>query len=231
MSKFIKHIPCPKCKSRDNCGEYTDHWFCFGCKWYKPKNDINSIRDRVFSSKSSELPLPVNLNLSEVIPNKAMKWLLQYGITLQEIEDFNIKWEQDKELLILISNHKFYQGRCFGNQKVKYLSYGQKELTYYGYSDKLVCVEDVLSAIKIARLSPDYCAAPLLGCSLQSDWVQQISGKFKEVILWLDRDKAKEAIKIIKDLRQRGINSRVVITPLDPKEYNKGELFEWLKKE
>jgi phosphopantothenoylcysteine synthetase/decarboxylase len=45
----------------------------------------------------------------------------------------------------------------------------------------------------------------------------------------LDRDKAIEAIKIAKQFRERGVESDVIITEKDPKEYSKEELFEWLK--
>jgi hypothetical protein len=45
----------------------------------------------------------------------------------------------------------------------------------------------------------------------------------------LDRDKAKNAIKMARNLKQRGINSEVVISPLDPKEYNKEEMLKWLR--
>lgn len=231
MSKFLQHIPCPKCKSRDNCGEYTDHYYCFGCKWYKTKDDIKSIRERLIAKNTTVTISEFNLNLVDNIPKKAMQWLLKFGITLQEITDFHIKWEPDQELLVLLYSDKYWQARTFGNQKVKYLSKGVKPLTFYGQGSKLVCVEDILSAIKIARLHPEYCALPLLGCSLPEDWVQPLSGKFNEVIIWLDRNKAKEAIQISKNLRQRSFNSRVVISPLDPKEYSKGELSEWLKKE
>lgn len=31
MGEFIKHIPCEKCKSKDNMAEYTDGYYCFGC--------------------------------------------------------------------------------------------------------------------------------------------------------------------------------------------------------
>lgn len=35
-SEFIRHIPCPDCKSRDNAAVFTDgHEFCFGCGYYK----------------------------------------------------------------------------------------------------------------------------------------------------------------------------------------------------
>jgi hypothetical protein len=48
------------------------------------------------------------------------------------------------------------------------------------------------------------------------------------VILWLDRDKAKEAMRISREFKQRGIPTRIVISPEDPKEYTKEELTEWL---
>jgi hypothetical protein len=48
------------------------------------------------------------------------------------------------------------------------------------------------------------------------------------VVLWLDRDKAKEAIRISREFKQRGIPTRIVISPEDPKEYTKEELTEWL---
>lgn len=230
MSHFLQHISCPRCGSRDNLAEYTDHYWCFGCGLHKNKDDIASVKDRIRHREIIKDPTDFSLNLSEDIPVKAKQWLLKYGINSQEIKDFNIKWEQDNEVLILLHNDKYWQGRCFGNQKVKYLSKGTKPLTFYGYADKLVCVEDILSAIKLSRLSPEYCSLPLLGSSLPTEWIQQLSGKFKEVIIWLDRDKAKEAVKISKQLRVLGFVSRVIISPQDPKEYNKGELIEWLKR-
>jgi DNA primase len=102
-------------------------------------------------------------------------------------------------------------------------------LTIYGNGDTIVCVEDVLSAIKIARLSPDYCATPLLGSSMSLETTQSLSERFKSILIWLDRDKAKEAIRISRNLKQRGILVDVVISPKDPKEYDKGEITTWLK--
>jgi hypothetical protein len=230
MSHFLQHIPCPRCGSKNNFGEYTDHFWCFGCKYHKHKDDIASVKERIRKSNVIKNPSDFSLNLTDDIPVKARQWLLKYGVSSQEITDFSIKWEQDTEILILLHTDIYWQGRCFGNQKVKYLSKGNKPLTYYGNGDKLVCVEDILSAIKISRASPEYCALPLLGCSLPNEWVQELSGKFTEVIVWLDRDKAKDAVKISKELRMKNFVSRVVISPLDPKEYSKGDLIEWLKR-
>lgn len=227
MSNFIQHIPCPNCGSRDNCGEYDDHFWCFGCRYFKPKNDIVNVRSRYNQRSSQKFEedlgyLPTSID----IPPAPLSWLLSYGLTLKEIGDNGISWSNEKELLVLVNLDSYYQGRCFGNQKIKYLSKGKKPLLFYGYSDKLILVEDILSAIKIARLSPEYCASPLLGSSVSEETIQRLSGKFKEVILWLDRDKAKEAITISRDLRQRGFNSRVIISELDPKEYNEEQLKE-----
>jgi hypothetical protein len=171
----------------------------------------------------------IELEVSQDIPKPAMQWLLSYGITPNEINDFGIGWNDDAQLLVLVKTPDYWQARTFGNHKVKYMSNGIKPLTFYGYADKIVCVEDILSAIKISRLSPEFCALPLLGSSMSEEVIQRLSGHFKSVVIWLDRDKANEAIKIARNLKQRGFNSSVVISPLDPKEYSKGELSEWLK--
>lgn len=228
MTSFIQHTNCPKCGSRDNLAEYDDHFFCFGCKYTKQKNDLNSIRKRLTPNKIQD-PDDFTLETTLDIPVKAKQWLFKYGITPNEINDFGITFNEEQELLVLINLPHYWQARTFGNQKVKYLSKGKKPLTFYGYADKLVCVEDVLSAIKIARLSPDWCATPLLGCSMSEETIQALTGKFSSVVIWLDRDKANEALKLSRMLRGRGFNSSIVVSPLDPKEYTKGELIEWLK--
>jgi ribosomal protein S27AE len=230
MSKFLRHINCPRCGSKDNLAEYDDHFWCFGCKYHKLKNDIGSIRNRIAEQDHTmRRTLPKDIEVSQDIPKPAMQWLLSYGITPNEINDFGIGWNDDAQLLVLVKTPDYWQARTFGNHKVKYMSNGIKPLTFYGYADKIVCVEDILSAIKISRLSPEFCALPLLGSSMSEEVIQRLSGRFKSVVIWLDRDKANEAIKIARNLKQRGFNSSVVISPLDPKEYSKGELSEWLK--
>ncbi len=171
----------------------------------------------------------ITLDLTTDIPMKAKQWLLKYGITNEEIKQNNIAYNANSDILVLLHTQNYWQGRCFGDQPQKYLSKGNKPLTIYGNGDTIVCVEDVLSAIKIARLSPDYCATPLLGSSMSLETTQSLSERFKSILIWLDRDKAKEAIRISRNLKQRGILVDVVISPKDPKEYNKGELLTWLK--
>jgi Zn ribbon nucleic-acid-binding protein len=230
MNKFIRHLPCPRCKSKDNLGEYEDNFYCFGCGYYRQKKTLDVLRKRL---KGTEL-LPTSANsiiIEEDIPVQAKTWLLKYGITNEEITKYGIGWCQEKELLVLIHNDSFWQGRNFatGPQHTKYLSSGSKEkLTFYGEGAKLIVVEDVLSAIKVARLSPDYCSLPLLGSSMPLEWSRIVSERFKWVRIWLDRDKAKESLKMARNLSERVLSSRSVITELDPKEYSSTEIREIL---
>jgi ribosomal protein S27AE len=229
MSKFIKHIPCPRCGSKDNLAEYSDHYFCFGCKYNKPKNDLKSIRNKL---KVKEVLEETNLQLQTTfeLPTVAKQWLFKYGITPQEIEEFNFSWDESKSLLILINHPNFWQGRVFNDSfPTKYRNTGSKPLTYYGFADTIVLVEDVLSAVKIARLSPQVCACPLFGSSVPDEWVRTLSERFKIVKIWLDRDKASNAVKIMRSFRSRGIESDVVVTPNDPKEYSTQEIHDFLK--
>ena len=228
MSSFIRHLPCKSCGSRDNLGEYTDHFWCFGCGFYEEKTDLMSLRERLAGTNYKPVYME-SLAFTKHIPKKAMKWLLQNRINLKEIEEYNILWCQDNETLILVHTDEYWQGRHFGNYGIKYLSKGRKPLTIYGDSDIIILVEDVLSAIKIARLSPEYCAMPLLGSSLSTEHEEVLRDIFKTIYVWLDRDKAKQGIKMSRNLRQKGINTKSIITDLDPKEYNEGEIRLWLK--
>ncbi len=230
MSQFIKLGPCPHCGSKDNRAEYTNGFWCFGCSKYESKDDTKSIRQRVFNKDISKNINNDIISTTQEIPMKAMQWLLKYNITLDEIKRYGIKWEPIRKLLVLIQRKNYWQGRNFGFGKIKYMSSGNKPLTIYGKGDKLLVVEDVLSAIKIARLRQEgYCATPLLGSSMSKQAEQQLVKRYENISVWLDRDKAKNAIGIRNRLRSLGVSSRAIITPLDPKEYNRTEILEWLK--
>ena len=230
MSNFIKLGPCPHCGSKDNRAEYTNGYWCFGCSKYEPKDDTNTLRQRAYGIKDTNKLYNSLLDTTEDIPMKPMRWLLKYNITQDEIKKYGIVWAPFKKLLVLIHLKDYWQGRNFGFGNIKYMSSGNKPLTIYGQGDILLVVEDVLSAIKIARLRGEgYCATPLLGSSLSKQAETQLVKRYKHIYVWLDRDKAKAAVNIRNKLRSKGIESKVIITPLDPKEYNKTEISKWLK--
>ena len=49
---------------------------------------------------------------------------------------------------------------------------------------------------------------------------ETILERFKKVWVWLDRDKAIDAVKMARNLKQKGIDADVIITDKDPKEYS-----------
>jgi ribosomal protein S27AE len=225
---FIQHTNCPKCGSRDNLAEYTDGFYCFGCGYKKRKNDLNSIRSRL-SEHRPDAMLSDELVLDYDIPLKPMQWLLQYGITKEDVKLNGIGWYSKNNMLVLINTPEYYQARNFSGYGPKYISKGKKPLIFYGLGDILVCVEDVLSAIKIAKSNKNVCVVPLLGSIIPLELTETILKRFNKVLVWLDRDKAIESVKQARNLKQKGIDSSVVITPKDPKEYSTGEINEWLR--
>ena len=227
---FLQHIPCPKCNSRDNLAEYTENYYCFGCGYTKQKNDLNSIRSRLSdvvatTTRSGE----INIKVIDTIPQQAAQWLLQYGITKADIDEHKIGWCPDMNALVLVHTPDYWQGRNFGSYGAKYLSKGAKPLIFYGKGDILICVEDVISAIKIAKSNPNYIVTPLLGSIISLELTESILERFNKVFLWLDRDKANEAVKQARNLKQKGVDIDVIISPNDPKEYSTKEINEWLK--
>jgi len=225
---FIQHLPCPKCGSKDNLGEYTDHYYCFGCGYAKRKNDLQSIRQRLADNEPAQTG-DQSLTLTSDVPKEPMQWLLSYGFNSSDVSEYSWGWCDSKKLLVLVNTPTYYQGRCFGNQSVKYLSKGDKPLLFYGHSDTIVCVEDVLSAAKINKANKDVCTHPLLGSSISPELEQTLLERFKKVILWLDKDKASQSVLMTRRLRSKGMNSETIITDKDPKELSTGEINEWLR--
>ena len=229
MTNFIKHMPCTNCGSKDNLAEYEDHYYCFGCGYWKAKNDLNSIRSRLSAPGDGSLQSnELNITTTTNIPSKAMQWLLQYGITKSDIQSYNIGWCNDLNILVLVNTPNYYQGRSF-TTGVKYKSKGKKPLLWYGNGGILVCVEDVISAIKVSKSNPDVTVTPLLGSNISPELTQTILERFKTVRVWLDRDKAIDAVKQARNLKQKGIDAEVIVSPKDPKDYSTGEINEWLR--
>ena len=225
---FIQHTNCPKCGSRDNLAEYSDGFYCFGCGYRKQKNDLNSVRNRLQSEQtmlSDELDIPTTND----IPIEPMQWLLQYGITQQDVDTYKLGWNANNQMLVLVNTPQYYQARNFSKYGPKYISKGKKPLLFYGLGDILICVEDVVSAIKIAKANKNVTVTPLLGSIISLELTETILKRFKKIYLWLDRDKAIEAVKQARNIKQKGIDSDVIITPNDPKDYSTGEINQWLR--
>jgi hypothetical protein len=225
---FIRHLPCDKCGSKDNMGEFANGFYCFGCGFSKGKTDLSSLRSRIEGNKEKETS-GIMLETSPILPAKALKWLMSYGLTKQEIEQFT--WEPTRELLVLYNSESYWQGRNFNEgSSVKYLSQGKKPLLFYEEGvivstptkPTLVFVEDIISAVKVSRYAT---SSPLLGASVPLETILRcLEHSFTIVMVWMDRDKAKESLKASKQASQILGNVRSVITELDPKELTEEEI-------
>ena len=214
---------CDKCGSSDANAEYSDSFYCFSCSTYKSKG----------LSLSRFKPLKTDrvcngITLQKELPSNAVKWLLGYGLTLSEMAQFNYSnkrvgkyGEMACSLLVLYSDSNYYVARNLG-KGIKYITSGVKPVIKYGNNpDTCIIVEDIISAVKVGR---QFSAIPMLGSIPCKHTASHLEG-FKNVFLWQDRDLAVKSLKTARNLSEiLGKTVRVIIKPLDPKEYNDFEI-------
>jgi len=232
MSDFIEHQPCPKCGSKDNLGVYIDHVFCFGCGYYKSSYHIG----RVLSKEKRPTIVTLPDDVTTTIPAIADNWLKKYEISQIELLNNNVVWSEKYQRLIFpyFGEDKYnllgYQGRYFGKeQKPKWFSQGNldKVIKIFNLQNiertGIILVEDIVSAMKVGR---QFAAMPLFGSFVSAEKIIKLMQLFPitEVILWLDNDKYKEAHTYCRQLLSLGINSRVIHSIKDPKEYNNEQI-------
>ena len=219
---FLGFHPCPKCGSRDNLAEYTENFYCFGCRYTKHKRNLSlfkpQTKDRVCDGITLEKSLPMD----------AKKWLLGYNLTLEEMSQFNysrervVKGESRRcNLLVLIARPDYWLARNF-DLGTRYLSSGIKPYLPYGIeSDTLVFVEDVISAVKVGRVAT---AVPMLGAAVLKDW-WGYAKPYKRVVIWGDYDKgAQNVIQAKRASEMLGKHVECIITEKDPKNYPTSEI-------
>jgi hypothetical protein len=247
---------CPKCaklgKDRrgDNLVRYDDgHAFCFACGYYVPPKSVSltKLRRRLTQSQKDgqvfSTPEDVFGDITYSYPDNVQAWLNKYEITELETVRNNIQWAPKRELLILpimsqIGSILATSARYFGQNPdhPKYIN------DYFGTREEcikaalripermqvpaLVLVEDMLSAIKVSRVSactpllgtwiPEATFAYLVAVASQHNWV---------VIPWLDPDKHLLSLQHSRKFRQF-VPSYPVISLEDPKVYNTQQIYE-----
>jgi len=211
-----------------------------------PKETVSNVlsifNNGVESSEQfvKDVRLPSDTSLS-IIPSAGLAWLYQYGITDEEIKQFNICYsERYKRLILPVYNKNgliYWQGRNLGKvskENPKYLNIrqsGAKNVYFKAYrhnhiqSDILVIVEDILSAIKVGR---HFNSLALLGSYFPLDILKEFSD-YAKIIIYLDSDKWKESIKAAKRFNQlTGKQFIVKYHEKDPKELSDEELINFL---
>lgn len=242
MAQFIRHTSCPQCGSRDNLGEYSDgSAFCFGCHFYRPGSVLSKIQERLSPEPdSAHRPLPSDC--STHFHPVAVSWLTQYDVSLAEYIKRGVVYSPSKYQIIFrwFNNDKLvlWQARNLNKEYTdkegrtkplpKYFTSGDHSdiCTIFPHSGdggvrRLVLVEDATSAIKIASTSllngATSDAMPLLGTHLPAQKIDALKG-YKQIYVWLDHDKGKEALKLSQRLSLQGFNTKPIFTEFDPKE-------------
>lgn len=250
MARFKHLTSCPACPSSDACAVYDDgSKFCFSCKTFFPGDLDGRLQVYVSRRVSTNTPsdgadessttgrLPEG---SSTIAREGVEWLSKYGIGIPEALSKGLRWrEETQQLLFPLRNEAgrvvCVQARNFGSYwtgKAKYLNYGSREeaLEIYQTQGKqahlLVITEDACSAIKVSRQCP---AMPVLGVSLSKNKLLRIQRLgYTSLVVWLDRDKWKEAREIADMAKWLGLSATSILTDLDPKEYSNEEIERFL---
>lgn len=237
MSKLLSTSRCPKCESRgqdrrgDNLAEYADGWHCFSCGYRKPKRSLSNLKRL---EAFSEVRPCDGITLEKKLPLDALKWLSAYDLTFNEMENFRYAnkrvkngYEIQCNLLVLIHSDTYWLARNLDNIGLRYLSSGDKPFLIYGNNpDVVVIVEDVISAIKVARVAS---SVPMLGSSFKLHYGDELK-RFGKVVLWGDRDKAIDNCKQARKLSEvLGKPVHNVITEKDPKYFTTEQISNIIK--
>lgn len=224
-------------------------WFCHDCGCGGIKRNTNLTPAEVLKRvKLSVIPkvsgsykrISLPYDFDSKIPLEGKRWLYKYGITGDEISKYGFGYSGANDRLILPifvdDELVYYQARNLGTitkSNPKYLNIrqsGAKNVFFKNYThpehNSIVIVEDILSAIKVGRVTN---SVSLLGSYIPESFHQDVSD-FKEYLIWLDRDKIKASIKYCLKLQSRlGKKIRIIMQDKDPKEYSVDNIKEILQ--
>jgi hypothetical protein len=213
--------------------------YCHRCKESRSVSvGLRSIKDiindkRLLQELKTQSPQNRLPKLTE-IPADAAVWYLKYGISNADVSKYGIGYSQKyKRVCIPLAQNAGMQMRAvYPYQEPKYLNVELKPNAYKSLvfdtgrhkGDKItICVEDVLSAIKIRKAG--YHAIALIGTNVRGKW-NQIQQHRNTIVSWFDSDAAgKHAYTELHKLCElTGTRFQSVHTEHDPKVYTQEEI-------
>ncbi len=205
----------------------------------------------VLASRPSQVVLPDDADV--YIPAVARLWLGKYGITEREIVRNRLLWSSYWNQLIFPYFYKYgnlaaWQGRGFplpttevGHERKykKWFSQGNLQKLYHilpaaEHYERIVVVEDIVSAIKVSRCSDVVSgrltgAMPLFGNDLALERITTLCKLTKKLSLWLDPNMREKAVRLAVKARQYGLSANVIFSERDPKEESDERIKELLE--
>lgn len=170
-------------------------------------------------------------DIGTVYPTKVIEWIKKYDLGVEDLIRNNIKWSPSYEQLIYVFYGRdeeviLWQARNFRDgtdHKHRFFTGGTPEEVIATYPPKQtegtigVFVEDCISALKLGRSG--FVGLPCFSSSISARKLARVSKRFDKLVWWLDGDKYKEAVKQCDRTKLLGIDTSVIYTALDPKEY------------
>lgn len=234
MAKFVKHTSCEKCGSSDAKALYDDgsSW-CFSCHNWSNGNSYSRYENSRKNVSEEHRKLPDDF--SSHILGPGVEWVSRYGLDPEDLLVHDVGYSaRYNQVIFTFPPTKLWQARNLNStSKVKYFTSGNHEAILPIYRcgkevDVCVITEDCLSAIKIAsggkKAGIWLDAMPLLGSALSVSKTLALSRYYKTLIFWLDHDKGRNAQRFARHASLIGMETKVIHTELDPKEYNYDEL-------
>lgn len=173
-------------------------------------------------------------------PLLARVWLYKAGLSDQDIQERGIYWHEPTQRVVLpvLNEEKdevvYWQARGFEEHAPKYINprVDRARIVYYsggdaGLGGTVVLTEDILSAIKVGKVTP---AWSLLGTDLKDEVLAQILQRELSVIVWLDNDSGpvnpgQDAARAIAHrLQVFGVPYANIVSRADPKLLSLGEI-------
>lgn len=172
---------------------------------------------------------------SAITPSRVFDYLSSFGLTLKEILEHKIQWDEAKKLLIfpvygVTGELVFYQGRYFGENKdhPKYITSGTVVGTYDIHwcptpllPDCVCIVEDFLSAVKVSRVVT---SMPMFGSHLNHSQLNRLASLFSKLVWWVDPDKQKDYPRMINKSSLFFDSVHCIYSDKDPKYYSTEEV-------
>lgn len=229
MSYFTHNEGCPRCikngndQARDNLAVYSDgHRWCFSCGFYDPGDIIERHKEvkKIVNSKGLEYPDITSFS------HECLEYLSRFSLTNDEIYG-NLNGHEDgysffdnKFFLVRRLDKKpkvIVKGDVVGNEPI----FGSSNP-----SDTIVLVEDILSAIKVSRVT-DSCA--LLKTAVHDVLLYRLANHYGHCIIWLDPDMYNHMTERLLPRLKPYFNSvRIVMSKVDPKYLSTSEIKKYL---
>lgn len=242
MAVFVRHEACPKCGSRDNLAVYDDgsSW-CFGCG-YTVRSSISGFVKETMLVEEQTWSLPDDL--TQDFPQEVFDFIKPYELTVAELIKYEYYFSRRAGGLWRVFDTNSNQHLCASSRssggaaeyrqihsrtkgpKTRFFGSKEEACAIAGAehnSSTLVIVEDSMSSLKVGRT---VACAPLFGTSLTMNKLTEYAKDYQQIVVWLDRDKFKEAWAIADRFKWLGCATKVVLTDKDPKYYSEIEIYE-----